>query len=119
MSVEPFKTKSNDTGKPYKFKLTDSGGGVDLTGTTIRTTMTNIETGAKKINRSTAGITLDADQVTNPGIGERAWQTGERDTPGEYEIEFEVTFAGGEKNTWPDEDAEKCIVIIEQDLDET
>jgi hypothetical protein len=49
------------------------------------------------------------------GIVEYAWADGDTDTAGTYLAEFEVTFAGGRRRTFPSKG--HLFVVISPDLD--
>ena len=110
MAIRPLYLKRNDT-QPYYFaQLVDSSNNpVDLTGASIVFTMKLVD-GPIKVNRQAATIT----NATN-GEFEYRWSAGDTDTPGIYNIEFEITLAGGGKLSAPaNEDAQ---VIIKESLD--
>lgn len=78
--------------------VNSSGIAIDITGSTIRTTMRLENSTTIAINRSTAGITLtDA----TAGAFTYQWQAGDTDSTGLYDIEFETTPAAGGKFTLP------------------
>jgi hypothetical protein len=99
MPIEVLHLTQYDLQPVYSVTVVDSSGSViDITGATIRTTMRLENSTTLAINRSTAGITLtDA----TAGQFEYQWQAGETDTPGSYDIEFEITPSAGGKFTLP------------------
>ena len=127
--------KRNDTYPYFEFTVKDSDGtGIDLTGATIYASMQLEGATAKKIDRQTAGITIDADQSTNTGQARYEWQAGDTNTASSiadanatkdedkynpYIIEFEVTLASGVKFTVSSRDDDPWRVIITEDIDET
>lgn len=116
MAIKYFHLIKNDLQPYYPFTVKDSGGNlIDLTGATIRCTM-KLEGGAIKIDRRTAGITI-ANQSTNKGEADLAWQAGDTDTPGTYAIEFEITPASGGKFTLPSPAQGPAQVVISDSLD--
>lgn len=50
------------------------------------------------------------------GVVQYAWATGDTDTIGKYKGEFEVTFVGNLKQTFPNDDY--LLIEIKADLDE-
>lgn len=65
--------------------------------------------GSPKVN---AAVVIDADQGANPGRVTYAWGATDTDTEGTFNIEVEVSYAGGEKATFPN-DGYKTIEIVE------
>lgn len=47
------------------------------------------------------GPAVIADQTGNPGLVSRPWQTGETNTSGTYQAEFEVMWPGNRPQTFP------------------
>lgn len=77
--------------------LDEVGEIVPLTGvTTVVFSMINPGLGTPKISNSPATV-IDAPN----GIVEYAWGATDTDTPGDYDGEFEVSWPGGEKTTFP------------------
>ena len=68
--------------------LTEDGTPLDLTGATVKLTMSHKRTGQVKLSLVTVTIVTPA-----AGIVQYAWATGDTDTPGEYDAEFQVTLA--------------------------
>lgn len=116
MSIKPLHLVRNDLQPYYPFTAKDSGENlIDLTGATIRCTM-KLVGGAVKIDRRTTGITI-ANQTTNKGEVDLAWQSGDTDTLGTYYIEFEITPASGGKFTLPSPSQDPARVVISDSLD--
>jgi len=88
-----------------------NGAAVDLTGTAVKLLMKKVGGTSAKVN---ATATVDPDQVTNKGKVSYAWVGTDTDTGGVYEAEWEVTFAGGKKQTFPN--PEYLVVRITGDL---
>ena len=125
--------KRNDTYPYFEFTIKDSDGtGIDLTGATIYCSMQLDGETTKKIDRQTAGITIDADQSTNTGQARYEWQATDTDTESpvadenatkdedkytSYHIEFEVNLTSGEKFTVPSRNDDPWRVIIPEDID--
>ena len=115
MSIETLYLKQNDLQPYYYGQVKDAAGAVvPITGATIYCTMKHARTGALKINRQTAGITLDDEEN---GKFYYAWQAGDTDTVGKYYIEFEINPAAGGKFTMPAKPKDKAEVEITQSLD--
>ena len=104
-----FYIKQNDTSPSLRAILKDGDGVViDLTGATVRFHM-------KPVGTTTASIDSSA-TVINPstsGIVQYDWDNGDTDTVGSYKAEFEVTFAGGAVETFPNNDYISVIVKAE------
>lgn len=100
-----FTTKRNDT-FPIKATLEDADGPVDLTGATVKFLMQDLQ-GNQVVDASAT--------ITNASQGkvEYNWVSGDVDTAGEFEAEFEVTFSSGKVRTFPNEDY--ITVVIEED----
>lgn len=112
--IKVLNLKVNDLQPIYRAKAI----GVDLTGATIVCTMKSRTGAGIKINRQSAGITIDPDQVTNEGLFTYQWQAGDTDTIDHYNIEFEITPATGGKFTIPNNDIDTpAIVKINTSLD--
>lgn len=106
--------KRNDLQPYYYVTVTDDAGtAINLTGASIVCNMKGRRTGALKIDRQSAGIS-----ITTPASGqfEYRWQSGDTDTAGEYYIEFEITPTTGGKFTIPAKSSD-AMVKIEEDLD--
>ncbi len=121
MSIETLFLIQFDLQPKYFVTVQDStGGAVDITGATIRTSMRLDNSTALTINRSTAGITLTASSI---GQFEYAWQAGDTDSTGLFSIEFEVTPSAGGKftlpNPMPTSNAGTAHVTIRAGLDST
>jgi len=88
--------KQNDTSPALQVTLQDaSGTAVDLTGTTVRFHMRKIGDTSTKVDD--AATLSDADN----GIVYYQWSATDTDTVGSFEAEFEVTYSGGEIETFP------------------
>ncbi len=102
--------KENDTGSSFQKTLEDeNGAAVDVTGATVRFTMTSALDGTVKISEAAATI----DDAVN-GLVSYTWAAGDLDTPGDYFGEFEVTFSGGDVQTFPNDGHLKIRVTEEQ-----
>lgn len=112
--IKKLELKRDDL-QPYYFVQVRDGNDdpVDITGATIYCTMRS-ENGFKEINRQTAGITI-TDAVD--GAFQYAWQSGDTDTPGLYDIEFEIDPPAGGKFTVPASRIERAQVLIGEALD--
>jgi len=91
-----FFIKRNDTSPAIQAVLKDgSDNVVNLTGTTVNFHM-------RKIGATTAKV--DGSAIISDATGGTVyynWSTGDTDTLGSYEAEFEVTYIGGEIETFP------------------
>lgn len=117
MGIKTLYLTKNDEGPVYSVVHEDTEGNVqDLTSATIVCSMKNTDDGTLKIDRQSAGITI-TDAVS--GAFEYAWQTGDTNTVGKYQIEFEVTPLSGGKFTIPNPTQGKAIVEIQDSMDAT
>ncbi len=114
----PIKTKKltkNDLQPYYSVAVKNADGTVvNLTGASIVCTMKQAGGSGPKINRQNTGIAI-TDAVN--GQFEYRWQAGETDTPGVYQIEFEVTPQTGGKFTMPNPEQGLAQVEIVDSLD--
>lgn len=93
-----FYIKRNDTRPEINIIVIDesSGNPLNLTGATATFSMKKAGASAPKITRAAAQI---ADAAA--GKVKYSWATGDTNDPGIYRAEFEVTFSGGGKATFP------------------
>lgn len=110
--VEALYLRRNDLQPYYYGKVLDANGApVDITDAAIVANMVNEST---KVLKITAGAcTLNADPAT--GKFHYAWQAGDTDTAGKFDIEFQITPSSGGKFTVPARG--KAKVVIMPDLD--
>ncbi len=117
MAIKKLQLHTNDLQPYYRVTVKDSDSNlIDLTGATVVCTMKESANGAVKINRQSAGIVI-ANQTTNKGEFEYRWQTGDTNTAGSYNIEFEITPQSGGKFTLPSPDQGQAVVPIVADYD--
>lgn len=91
-----FQIKENDTTPSLRASLLNGdGNAVDLLGTTIRFFMRALGSSAVTIDRS-ASIISQAE-----GIVQYDWVTGDTASVGFYQAEFQVTYADGNIETFP------------------
>lgn len=109
MAAELFYIKQGDTLPLFRTTLKDAAGvGVNLTGSTVKLTLTNIETKALKITEASVSL-IDAAN----GIVEYTWLTADTDTAGTFSAEFEVTTGGGRIHTFPNARVNQLLVVME------
>jgi hypothetical protein len=91
-----FYIKQNDTSPALVANLTDANGNaVDLTGCSVRFHMRKVGEAAAKVDNGASIVDADNGQV------QYAWSAADTDGVGSCEAEFEVTFQGGEIETFP------------------
>jgi hypothetical protein len=83
---------------------------VNLTGATVKMYATHAIAGTLAVN---ATVTVNADQINHRGEVTYAFAAGGLTVPGEYLVEWEVTFAGGKKQTFPN-DGYSIITVVPQ-----
>ena len=102
-----FKIKQNDTSPLMVATLKDAAGNaIDLTAATVRFHMKRISSTTVKVDGAATVLDDDAGRVRY------AWQTGDTDTPGTFQGEFEVVYNTGEIETFPN-DGFLAIEIID------
>lgn len=105
-----FYIKQNDTSPSIRAALKDGDGvAIDLSGASVRFHMKGVGETTLKVD--------EAATVPNPsgGVVQYNWVSGDTDTVGSYRAEFEVTFAGGAVETFPNSDY--LSVIVKSELD--
>lgn len=105
-----FHIKKGDTQPAIKHQLQDdTGTAVDISGGSVRFHL-------KKVGASS--LKVDAAATIDDGANGKvsySWSSGDTDTAGSYEAEWEVTYSGGGIETFPND--EDIPVKIEEDLD--
>ncbi len=109
MGVKTLQITVHDLQPYYYFHFRDSNGNIDLTGATLRTTLKNIETGTRVINRATDRTTVTS---ATGGLGEVRWSAGDTDVIGIYALEIEVTPSSGGKFTFPPRGERALVEIV-------
>jgi hypothetical protein len=94
---DTFYLKRGDTSPSLLSAITPST--VDLTGATVRFNMRAADNGAVKVSRAAAVIVTP----TGTPTVRYDWQAANVDTAGFYDAEFEVTYAGGAVETFPND----------------
>lgn len=98
-----YTLKQHDTFPSFDATLTDSlGAAINLTGSTVRVYMSS---GATLINGSCTIVSPTAGTVTY------TWVTGDTNTIGDYNVEWEITYGSGAIETVPN-DGYKTLKII-------
>lgn len=96
MATMTFKT--GDT-PPVLADLTDNGEPLSLVGASVEFLMRPIGGGPPMVENA---ATIEG--IPQEGHVRYDWAAGETDEPGEYEASFRVTFAGGDIQTYPNDD---------------
>ena len=101
--------KKGDTTPAIASTLLDADGNpVNLTGATVRFIMRKKGASSAKVNAAATVVTPAAGTVSY------SWQSADTDTASRYEAEWEVTFSGGAKQTFPN--SSHLIVEVLRDL---
>ena len=102
--------KQNDTAPDLQVEILDGDdNAVDVTGATVVFNMAG--GGVPKVAGGSVTLVTAAS-----GVVKYVWQSGDTDTPGVYEGEFQVTFVGGKVETYPNSDAGRLTIIIAKEL---
>lgn len=105
-----FYIKQNDTSPSFLITCKDGAGTVvPIVGATVVFNMRAKDSTDMKITRGACEVVDGA-----AGTARYLWQVGDTDTVGTYEAEFEVTFADGKVETFPNRGYK--LVKIEDDL---
>jgi hypothetical protein len=114
--ADVFTMKRNDTRPKFKSRLTQADPlapetqiSVDLTAATAVKFIMREESSVGSAKVNAAAVITDAAN----GRVEYTWTTGDTDTAGTYNAEWEVSW-GGDKQTFPSEGY--LVVIVEDDL---
>jgi hypothetical protein len=103
-----YYAKRGDAGSttPETFLLNGSGGAVILTGASVRFLMRAADSSTPKV--------AAAAQIVDAATGQvrYTWIAADLDTPGVYRAEWEVTYSGGAKETFP---ADGWIAVVVRD----
>jgi len=96
-----FTIKRNDEEPAIRFQLLDDASNpVDITGfREVRFIMRQRGASSPKIDEDTSGAVAVTDAAN--GIVQYEWKSGDTDTNGRFNAEFEVTYSGGDKETFP------------------
>lgn len=93
-----FNIKQNDTGPAMLATLQDaSGAAVNLTGASVRFHMRSVSGGNPVVDASATVVTAAS------GIVRYNWAAEDTDSVGTYQAEFEVTYADGSIETFPND----------------
>lgn len=102
-----FNIKQNDTSPSLRATLTDADlNPINLTSASVQFHMKSLD-GALKID--TAMTIVDA----TGGIVQYDWQTGDTDTVGAYNVEFEVTYSDSSIETFPN-NGNKVVSVVRE-----
>lgn len=102
-----FYIKQNDSSPSLRVALKDGDGtAIDLLGASVKFYLV-------PVGETTPIVNATASILAN-GIVQYDWDNGDTSTPGTYKGEFEVTYAGGDVETFPNSDY--ISVIIKPEL---
>lgn len=102
--AETFNLKSNDTSPSLLYTLSPVT--TDLTGATVCFNMRPATGGAVKVSRAAAVVVTE----TGTPTVRYDWTAQDTDTSGTYDGEFEVTYAGGAVETFPNTGFIKIVI---------
>jgi hypothetical protein len=92
--------KRNDTGPPITITCFDGTNPKDLTGaSSAKFLMGTITSEGVSTIKAQGAMVFDADRTT--GKVTYTWGATDLNTPGEFKVEVEITFANGTKQTFP------------------
>jgi hypothetical protein len=94
--MHDFNIKEGDTRPSLEAQLLDENNDPrNLQGASVRFHMEDVDTGSVVVDASARILNTQDGRVVYE------WQSGDTDEPGRYEAEFEVTYGGGEVETFP------------------
>ena len=103
-----FNIKQNNTSPSLQAILKEGSGTViNLTGASVRINMKAVGGTGLKVNSAMTIVNATG------GIIQYDWQSGDTDTVGSYALEFEVTYADGSLETFPNSKNLSVTVIKE------
>lgn len=102
--AETFYLKSNDTSPSLLYALAPLS--TDLTGAAVCFNMRPATGGAVKVSRAAAVVVTE----TGTPTVRYDWTAQDTDTSGTYDGEFEVTYAGGAVETFPNTGFIKIVI---------
>jgi hypothetical protein len=117
-SPNPHEMRRNDTLPAYAVQVYDEyGEPVDLgTPTEVKFTLA-AKDGTVKFTNTTDGDVVVGDDGSTKNKMTYAWQATDADASGRYLAQFQLTYSGGAKRTFPASDKVKMEVLITDDMD--
>jgi hypothetical protein len=102
----PFYVKQNDTSPAMLATLQDANGdAVNITGASVRFHMRPIGSNSITVDASATIVTPE------DGVVRYDWLAADTDTIGSYQAEFEVTYADGSIETFPNDGYVRVEII--------
>lgn len=112
MAADRFYLKQHDLSPALRVRLLDDATPVDLTNAvSVTLLMRSRRTGLKVSAPMTVADQTDTDTL---GVVTYQWQTGDTDTPGDFQTEIQVTWPLGRPQTFPARG--HITTVIERDL---
>lgn len=100
-----FTIKQGDTKPEIRATLKDANGtAINLTGATVRFHLSAKVSGTVKVDSPATVISA------SEGIVQYAWSTGDTDTAGVYNAEWEITFSDGSVQTVPNDGYDEVLI---------
>ena len=111
-----YVVKQGDTAPPFADTLLDNlGNPVNLTGATVRFVMRPQRRRLVKVAAAATVVQVGDGSDGSKGKVRYSQTSGDVDTPGLYDVEWEVTYSGGKIETFPN--GRHAVALITGDLD--
>ena len=112
MAARQFKIRQGDTKDDLEVTLRDAvEDAVDVTGATVKFSMWGARDHRIKIKEGSVTLV-----TPSSGIVKYVWQDGDTNQDGDFEGEFEVTYSGGDIQTFPNTRSNVLTIDIERQI---